>query len=113
MPVDPWAYGALGLIETRGLVGAIEATDAGLKAADVKLLGTEKADAGLVTVKFIGEVAAVKAAVDAGSPFLSSSASWVCSSSCSRSKKRTQWHACQRPRSRPAPRLRRRPPPNP
>jgi microcompartment protein CcmL/EutN len=67
MPVDPWAYGALGLIETRGLVGAIEATDAGLKAADVKLLGTEKADAGLVTVKFIGEVAAVKAAVDAGS----------------------------------------------
>ena len=67
MPVDLWAYGALGLVETRGLVGAIEATDAGLKAADVKLLGTEKADAGLVTVKFIGEVAAVKAAVDAGS----------------------------------------------
>jgi microcompartment protein CcmL/EutN len=66
-PVDPWAYGALGLIETRGLVGAIEATDAGLKAADVRLLGTEKADAGLVTVKFVGEVAAVKAAVDAGS----------------------------------------------
>ncbi len=66
-PVDPWAYGALGLIETRGLVGAIEAADAGLKAADVRLLGTEKADAGLVTVKFVGEVAAVKAAVDAGS----------------------------------------------
>ena len=66
MTVDPWAYGALGLIETRGLVGAIEATDAGLKAADVRLLGTEKADAGLVTVKFVGEVAAVKAAVDAG-----------------------------------------------
>ena len=67
MTPDPWAYGALGLIETRGLVGAIEATDAGLKAADVRLLGTEKADAGLVTVKFVGEVAAVKAAVDAGS----------------------------------------------
>ena len=66
MTVDPWAYGALGLIETRGLVGAIEASDAGLKAADVRLLGTEKADAGLVTVKFVGEVAAVKAAVDAG-----------------------------------------------
>jgi microcompartment protein CcmL/EutN len=65
--LDPWAHGALGLIETRGLVGAIEATDAGLKAADVRLLGTEKADAGLVTVKFVGEVAAVKAAVDAGS----------------------------------------------
>jgi microcompartment protein CcmL/EutN len=62
---DPWAFGALGLIETRGLVGAIEATDAGLKSADVRLLGTEKADAGLVTVKFVGEVAAVKAAVDA------------------------------------------------
>src|SRR4030095_16666410 len=66
-PVDPWAYGALGLIETRRLVGAIEATDDGLKEADVRLLGTEKADAGLVTVKFVGEVAAVKAAVDAGS----------------------------------------------
>ena len=66
-PVDPWAYGALGLIETRGLVGAIEASDAGLKSADVRLLGTERADAGLVTVKCVGEVAAVKAAVDAGS----------------------------------------------
>ena len=65
MTPDPWAFGALGLIETRGLVGAIEATDAGLKAADVRLLGTERADAGLVTVKFVGEVAAVKAAVDA------------------------------------------------
>ena len=57
---------ALGLIETRGLVGAIEAADAGLKAAEVRLLGTERADAGLVTVKFLGETAAVKAAVDAG-----------------------------------------------
>jgi microcompartment protein CcmL/EutN len=63
---DAWANGALGLIETRGLVGAIEAADAGLKAADVRLYGTERADAGLVTVKFTGEVAAVKAAVDAG-----------------------------------------------
>lgn len=57
---------ALGLIETRGLVGAIEAADAGAKAANVRLLGTERADAGLVTVKFLGDVAAVKAAVDAG-----------------------------------------------
>lgn len=57
---------ALGLIETRGLVGAVEAADAGAKAANVRLLGTERADAGLVTVKFLGEVAAVKAAVDAG-----------------------------------------------
>ena len=61
----PWSDGALGLIETRGLVGAIEAADAGLKAADVRFLGTERADAGLVTVMFGGEVAAVKSAVDA------------------------------------------------
>lgn len=61
-----WSLDALGLVETRGLVGALEAADAGLKAADVRLLGTERADAGLVTVKFLGEVAAVKAAVDAG-----------------------------------------------
>lgn len=61
-----WSLDALGLIETRGLVGALEAADAGVKAADVRLFGTERADAGLVTVKFLGEVAAVKAAVDAG-----------------------------------------------
>lgn len=61
-----WSSDALGLIETRGLVGAIEAADAGTKAANVRLLGTERADAGLVTVKFLGDVAAVKAAVDAG-----------------------------------------------
>jgi ethanolamine utilization protein EutM len=60
-------HDALGLVETRGLVGAIEAADAGSKAAAVRLLGIERADAGLVTVKFLGEVAAVKAAVDAGS----------------------------------------------
>lgn len=62
----PWSERALGLIETRGLVGAIEAADAGLKAADVRLLGTERADAGLVMITFGGEVAAVRAAVDAG-----------------------------------------------
>ncbi|NUO62922.1 MAG: BMC domain-containing protein [Gemmatimonadaceae bacterium] len=61
-----WAEQALGLIETRGLVGAIEAADAGVKAANVTLLGSERADAGLVTVMFGGEVAAVKAACDAG-----------------------------------------------
>ena len=61
-----WSEEALGLVETRGLVGAVEAADAGLKAADVRVLGTERADAGLVTVKFLGDVAAVKAAVDAG-----------------------------------------------
>jgi microcompartment protein CcmL/EutN len=57
---------ALGLIETKGLIGAIEAADAMVKAANVKLVSKEKITAGLVTVKIIGEVAAVKAAVDAG-----------------------------------------------
>lgn len=57
---------ALGLIETRGLVGAIEAADAALKTADVQLIGRERADAGLMTIKLSGDVAAVRAAVDAG-----------------------------------------------
>jgi microcompartment protein CcmL/EutN len=61
-----WSGRALGLIETRGLVGALEAADAGVKAADVELVGIEYADAGLVTVHFQGDVAAAKAAVDAG-----------------------------------------------
>lgn len=62
-----WSGRALGLVETRGLVGAIEASDAGTKAADVRFLGHEYADAGLVTAMFSGEVAAVRAAVSAGS----------------------------------------------
>jgi len=57
---------ALGLIETRGLVGAIEAADAALKTADVQLVGKERAEAGLITIKITGDVAAVRAAVDAG-----------------------------------------------
>ena len=61
-----WSGQALGLIETRGLVGAIEAADAGTKAAAVEFAGSEYADAGLVTVYFRGSVAAVRAAVDAG-----------------------------------------------
>jgi ethanolamine utilization protein EutM len=61
-----WTEQALGLIETRGLVGAIEAADAGVKAAPVKLLGTERTDPALITVLFGGDVASVKAAVDAG-----------------------------------------------
>ena len=61
-----WTEQALGLIETRGLVGAIEAADAGLKAAPVSLLGSERVDAALVTVLFAGDTASVKAAVDAG-----------------------------------------------
>lgn len=57
---------ALGLIETKGLIGAIEAADAMVKAANVKLVSKEKITAALVTIKVVGEVAAVKAAVDAG-----------------------------------------------
>lgn len=57
---------ALGLIETKGLIGAIEAADAMVKTANVKLVSKEKITAALVTIKVIGEVAAVKAAVDAG-----------------------------------------------
>ena len=57
---------ALGLIETRGLVGAIEAADAMVKAAKVILLGKEISGGGLVTVMVRGEVGAVKAATEAG-----------------------------------------------
>lgn len=57
---------ALGMVETRGLVGAIEAADAMVKAANVKLVGKEKVGAGLVTVMVRGDVGAVKASVDAG-----------------------------------------------
>lgn len=57
---------ALGLIETRGLVGAIEAADAMLKAANVTLVGREQAGGGLVAVMVRGDVGAVKAATDAG-----------------------------------------------
>ncbi len=57
---------AIGLIETRGLVGSIEAADAMVKAANVSLIGREKIGGGLVTVIVEGDVGAVKAAVDAG-----------------------------------------------
>ena len=57
---------ALGLIETRGLVGAIEAADAMVKAANVTLIGKEHVGGGLVTVMVRGDVGAVKAATDAG-----------------------------------------------
>ncbi len=57
---------ALGLIETKGLVGAIEAADAMAKSANVNLIGYEKIGSGLVTVMVRGDVGAVKAAVDAG-----------------------------------------------
>jgi microcompartment protein CcmL/EutN len=57
---------ALGMIETKGLVGAIEAADAMVKAANVVLVGYEKIGSGLVTVMVRGDVGAVKAATDAG-----------------------------------------------
>ena len=57
---------ALGLIETKGLVGAVEAADAMCKAAKVTLLGKEISGGALVTVMVRGEVGAVRAAVDAG-----------------------------------------------
>ena len=57
---------ALGMIETRGLVGSIEAADAMVKAANVTLIGKTHVGGGLVTVMVRGEVGAVKAAVDAG-----------------------------------------------
>ncbi len=60
------AQEALGLVETRGLVGSIEAADAMVKAANVTLVGYEKIGSGLVTVMVRGDVGAVKAATDAG-----------------------------------------------
>lgn len=60
------AMEALGMIETKGLIALIEASDAALKAANVQFVGWEKIGSGLVTVFLVGDVAAVKAAVDAG-----------------------------------------------
>ncbi len=60
------AQEALGMIETRGLVAAVEAADSMLKAANVVLIGTEKIGSGLVSVMVRGDVGAVKAAVEAG-----------------------------------------------
>jgi len=60
------AQQAIGMIETRGLIPAVEALDAALKAANVKFAGQEKVGSGLVCITVEGDVAAVKAAVDAG-----------------------------------------------
>ena len=57
---------ALGMVETKGLVAAIEAADAMVKAANVTLIGKQQVGAGLVTVMVRGDVGAVKAATDAG-----------------------------------------------
>ncbi len=57
---------ALGMIETKGLISLIEASDAMLKAANVRMIGWDKVGSGLVTGFVVGDVAAVKAAIDAG-----------------------------------------------
>ena len=57
---------ALGMVETKGLAALVEASDAMLKAANVTLVGWDKIGSGLVTAFVVGDVAAVKAAVDAG-----------------------------------------------
>ena len=60
------AMQALGMVETKGLVALLEASDAMLKAANVQILGWDKVGSGMVTTFVSGDVAAVKAAVDAG-----------------------------------------------
>ena len=65
--VTRMALEALGMVETRGLVAAIEAADAMVKAANVELIATENIGSGLVSVMVRGDVGAVKAAVEAGS----------------------------------------------
>ncbi len=57
---------AVGMIETKGLITLLEACDAALKSADVTMSGWDKIGSGMVTAFFVGDVAAVKAAVDAG-----------------------------------------------
>ncbi|MEW6062012.1 MAG: BMC domain-containing protein [Bacteroidota bacterium] len=57
---------ALGLVETKGLVGAIEAADAMVKTANVQLIGKERTDPAMITIKILGETAAVRSAVEAG-----------------------------------------------
>ena len=67
LPVADNVYGeALGMVETRGLVGMVEAADAMVKTANVILIGSEYIGAGFVTVLVRGDVGAVKAATDAG-----------------------------------------------
>ncbi|MHB1155697.1 MAG: BMC domain-containing protein [Phycisphaerales bacterium] len=60
------AQQALGMIETKGLIALIEASDAMIKSANVQMIGWDKVGSGMVTGFVVGDVAAVKAAVDAG-----------------------------------------------
>lgn len=57
---------AFGLVETKGLVGAVEAADAMVKTANVKLIGKERTDPAMITIKILGDTAAVRSAVEAG-----------------------------------------------
>lgn len=57
---------AFGLVETKGLVGAIEAADTMVKTANIKLIGKERTDPAMITIKIIGDTAAVRSAVEAG-----------------------------------------------
>lgn len=57
---------AFGLVETKGLVGAVEAADAMVKTANVKLIGRERTDPAMITIKILGDTAAVRSAVEAG-----------------------------------------------
>ncbi len=66
MPKEERMDTALGMVETRGLVGSIEAADAMVKAANVTLIGKERVGGGLVTVMVRGDTGAVKAATEAG-----------------------------------------------
>jgi ethanolamine utilization protein EutM len=63
---SPLSGEALGMVETRGFVGMVEATDAMVKTANVTFVGWQKVDAGMVTAIVRGDVASVKAATDAG-----------------------------------------------
>ena len=63
---------AIGIIETKGFISLVEASDAALKAADIKMTGWEKIGSGLVTGFFAGDVAAVKAGLDAAATAASS-----------------------------------------
>lgn len=65
-PLAAEPLGALGLLETQGLVAGLEAADAMLKAARVRLVGLERTDPALITIQVTGETAAVRAAVEAG-----------------------------------------------
>jgi hypothetical protein len=89
---------ALGMIETKGLVAMIEAADAMVKAAKVTLVGWEKIGAGYVTAVVRGDVAAVKAATDAGA---ADPASW---SRCTSSRVRTPTSKTSCPSAKPTPR---------